>query len=108
MGRDIDVFEPASRKMLDQHPGDERGRMLRASGVKTAGRFYAFVTGDDVAVKLPAARVADLIATGVGRPCEPRQGRPMKQWVLLRPTDEPTCAAYLMEAHDFVASLTNR
>jgi hypothetical protein len=92
----MDVFE----RVLEEHPGDERGRVLHSPGLKTAGEFYAFVTGDDLVAKLPAARVTELIATGVGRPCEPRQGRPMRQWVLLTPTDQ--CAAYLAEAREFV------
>ncbi len=78
MASDTDVFERTSRSMLDQHPGDERGRMLHAPGQKTAGKFYAFPSGDDLVVKLPAVRVAEVIATGAGRPCEPRKRRPMK------------------------------
>ena len=104
----MDVFDRVSRKLLDEHPGDELGRMLHAPGLKTAGTFYAFATGDDLVVKLPAARVAALIATGVGRPCETRPGRPMRQWVRLAPPDEESCTAYLVEAREFVASLANR
>lgn len=104
----MDVFDRVSRKLLDEHPGDEPGLMLHAPGLKTAGSFYAFATGDDLVVKLPAARVAALIATGVGRPCEPRPGRPMRQWICLAPPDEASCTAYLLEAREFVASLANR
>jgi hypothetical protein len=64
--------------------------------------------GDDFVIKLPAARVTELIATGTGRACDPRRWRPMKKWVRVKPTDEETCSAYLMEAHDFVADLANR
>lgn len=105
---DMNVFERVSRKLLEDHPGDERGQMLRSAGLKTAGRFYAFVAGDDLVVKLPAARVTELIATGVGRPCEPRQGRPMRQWVRLTPAGESACTAYLMEAREFIVSLQNQ
>jgi hypothetical protein len=108
MNMDLDVFERVSRTLLDDHRGDERGSMLHSPGLKTAGRFYAFVTGDDLVVKLAAARVAELIATGVGRACEPRPGRPMRQWVRLTPAGEQACAAYLVEAREFVASLPNR
>jgi hypothetical protein len=104
---DTDVFERSSRTLLDEHPGDERGRMLRSPGLKIAGTFYAFATGEDLVIKLPSARVTELIATGVGRVCEPRPGRPMRQWVRLNPTGEEICTAYLAEARELVASLPN-
>ena len=102
------VFERIGRQLLDQHPGDERGRMLHAVGLKTAGTFYAFTTRGDLVVKLPAARVNDLIAAGVGRPCGPGKGRPMRQWVRLTPADETACAAYVVEARNFVISHQSR
>jgi hypothetical protein len=102
------VFERISRQLLDQHPGDERGRMLHAVGLKTAGRFYAFTTRGELVVKLPAARVNELIATGVGRPCDPTKGRPMRQWVRLTPAHETACAAYVVEARNFVTSHQSR
>jgi hypothetical protein len=71
------------------------------AGLKAAGRFYAFTTRHDLVVKLPAARVAELIAAGTGRACDPSGGRPMRQWVRLTPPDEDACVAYLKEARDF-------
>lgn len=100
------VFETVSQRLLREHPDDQPGRMLRAPGLKTAGKFYAFVTNADVVVKLPATRVAELIGTGKGQPCAPARGRPMREWVRLVPADEHTCAAYLLEARGFVAAQT--
>jgi hypothetical protein len=102
------AFDRIGRQLLDQHPGDERGRMLHAVGLKTAGRFYAFTARGELVVKLPAARVNELIATGVGRPCDPSKGRPMRQWVRLTPADETACAAYVVEARNFVTSHQSR
>jgi hypothetical protein len=99
---DINVFERVGRTLLERHPEDEAGRMLHSPGLKTAGRFYAFATDDDLVVKLPAARVAELVAAGAGRLCEPRKGRPMRQWVRLDPSGEDDCTAYLVEAREFV------
>jgi len=101
-----DVFESVSRQLLDEHPEDERGRMLHSAGLKTAGTFYAFTTTGALVVKLPAARVDDLIATGAGQPCDPGKGRPMREWVRLTPADEGACAAYVLEARTFVAAHT--
>jgi hypothetical protein len=102
------VFDRISRQQLDRHPGDELGRMLHAVGLKAAGRFYAFTTRGELVVKLPAARVNELIATGVGRPCDPGKGRPMRQWVRLTPADEMACTAYVVEARNFVTSRQSR
>jgi len=88
-----DVFESVSRQLLDAHPEDERGRMLHCAGLKTADTFYAFTTKGALVVKLPAARVDALIATGAGQPCDPGKGRPMREWVRLTPADERACAA---------------
>ncbi|MGH2867786.1 MAG: hypothetical protein ACRDNK_09480 [Solirubrobacteraceae bacterium] len=71
--------------------------MLHAAGLKTGGRLFAFVTNDDLVVKLPTTRVAELIASGTGRLCDPRGGRPMKELVRLQPDDEQCCHAYRTE-----------
>ncbi len=67
--------------VLALHPGDEVGRMLRSPALRAAGRCYAFTSGDAMIVKLPAARVGQLVAAGVGEPCAPRPGRPMREWI---------------------------
>lgn len=102
------VFGAARDRVLDLHGGDEEGRMLQSPGLKTSGKFYAFVTATDVIVKLPRSRVSELISTGVGAPCSPRPGRPMKEWVQLADLDENSCLAYLLEAREFVSEITER
>lgn len=97
------VFERVAHWLLEAHPGDQRGRMLHAVSLKTAGRSYAFTTQHDIVVKLPAGRVSELVAAGVGRACDPRGGRPMRQWIRLSRTDEAGLTAYVIEARDFVA-----
>ena len=96
------IFERVSEQVLLAHPEDEPGRMLQSPGLKTSGRFYAFATRSDVVVKLPAPRVSELVATGEGTRCEPRKGRPMREWVQVRPADDDACTAYLTEARAFV------
>jgi len=102
------LFGRISAQLLAEHPGDAQGRMLRADGLKTHGKFYAFTTQNDLVVKLPASRVIELIAAGTGRACDPRGGRPMRQWVRITPGDEHSCTAYVTEARAFVASDTHR
>jgi hypothetical protein len=99
------AFAEVCGRVLAQHPGDEEGRMLRSPGLRTAGKFYAFATGPDVIVKLPAARVAELVGSGAGQPCEPRPGRPMREWVVLPVVDVDSCLAAVLEAREFVRSI---
>jgi hypothetical protein len=100
----MEAFEAAYGRLLDQHPEDELGRMLHRPGIRTTSGFYGFVTKGDLVVKLAVSRVDELIADGEGQPCSPRPGHPMRQWVRLRPADEATCLAYLVEARGFVTS----
>jgi hypothetical protein len=99
-----EIFAGVSRHLLDEYPGDEHGRMLQSTGLKTAGKFFAFTTKGELVVKLPAARVTELIGSGAGQPCDPGRGRPMREWVRLTPADEHACAAYVLEAREFVSA----
>ena len=99
-----EVFSAAADRVRALHPGDEEGRILRSPGLRTAGRFYGFVTGADLMVKLPASRVDELLAGGRGLPCSPRPGRPMREWVRIPAPDEESCLSYLLEARTFVAA----
>lgn len=98
-----ETFGAASERMLAQHVTDAPGSMLRAPAITTRGRVYAFVTKATVIVKLPAARVAELIEAGVGAPCNTGKA-PLREWVCLEPADEDQCLAYLTEARRFVAA----
>jgi hypothetical protein len=99
------VFSAVGQRVLTTYPEDEEGRMLRSSGLRTAGKFYAFATATDLVVKLPSSRVRELVDSGRGLPCSPRPGRPMREWVQIPAPDEESCLAYVVEARTFVASL---
>src|SRR5688500_5971825 len=90
------VFAAVGERLLEEHPTDERGKMLQSLGLKTGGKFYAFATPADIVVKLPAARVAELIERGRGSPCETRPGRPMREWVRIPAPDEASCRSYVL------------
>jgi hypothetical protein len=97
-----ELFERVAPGLAADH-GLERARIMRSDGLRTpAGRFCAFVNAGDLVVKLPAARVSELIASGAGMPFDAGKGRPMREWVRLRPSSEAACAGYVAEAQAFV------
>ena len=55
--------------------------MFTATGLKIGGKFFAMVARGELVVKLPAARVDELEASGTGRRFEPGKGRRMKEWI---------------------------
>ncbi|MDQ1724634.1 MAG: hypothetical protein QOG52_1662 [Frankiaceae bacterium] len=61
-------------------PGVTIGRALSNEGLMVGGKLFAFLRRDRLVVKLPVARVAELIEDGTGD--EALMGkRRMKQWV---------------------------
>jgi len=100
------VTEALFERAAERFDGVEQGRMLASTGLKDAatGKFFAFVARGELVVKLPADRVADLIASGAGGVFDAGKGRPMKEWVRLSPADEAACAGYMAEARAFVAA----
>ena len=96
------IFDRVVRELARTHSDLERGRIMHSEGVRTRGKFCAFIRKGELVVKLPAERVAELIATGEGRPFDAGKGRPLKAWVRLRPAGEAACAAYVLEGRAFV------
>jgi hypothetical protein len=95
-------FDEVARGLEAAHADLERGRIMHSEGVKTGGQFCAFVSRGELVLKLPAERVAELIAAGQGRPFDAGKGRPLKEWVRVRPPGEEACTGYVLEARDFV------
>jgi hypothetical protein len=97
------IFDEAAHHLVDENVGVERGHIMHAVGLKIGGKFFAFVRKDHLVVKLPSDRVTALIASRDGQPFDAGKGRPMKEWVCVRPADADTCVAFMIEARDFVA-----
>ena len=104
-----ELFERTARQLVAADVGVQRDRIMHSIGLRApSGKFVAFVREDQLVVKLPADRVRELIASGAGRAFDAGKGRPMREWVCVRPADESECASYLFEAREFAATRARR
>ena len=83
-------------------PGIGTKRMLQSAGLTgRTDKVFASLIDDRLLLKLPAARVDELITAGVGERFTSGQ-RPMREWVTVGVTDAGTWADLVAEAHGFV------
>lgn len=91
-------------KGLYADPAVTRSTMMGYPCLRVDGKFFACFdrrTGDLV-VRLPAARVNELITSGVGRPFDPN-GKVFREWVAIPFPDDQEWSALLAEAKAFVS-----
>jgi hypothetical protein len=78
-----------------------------SNALKVNEKIFAMMAQGTLVVKLPRARVDELVDAGSGTRFDPGHGRLMKEWLAV---SAPTklWAPLVREAHDFVATGTNR
>ena len=88
--------------------GNEGGpqRAFGATSLKTDGKIFAMLVKDRLVVKLPAARVSELVDTGVGERFDPGHGRIQKEWLSVVGDDPEAWRALATESEAFVAKRT--
>jgi hypothetical protein len=96
-----ELFASVSSRMLADDRRVEQGPIMRSTGLKLRGRFFAFARHGELVVKLPAARVRELVESGEGGAFVGSRERVMREWVVLRPADDDACARYVAEAKAF-------
>jgi hypothetical protein len=98
-----EMFTSVAGRLVGENPGLEQARMFGSVGLRTeSGKFAGFARRDELVVKLPAERVAELLGSGEGAIFDAGRGRAMKEWVVLHPADEAELERYLLEAREFV------
>jgi hypothetical protein len=79
----------------------EGGSGFGSQAIKINKSIFAMLVSERLVVKLPAARVAELISSGQGMPFDAGKGKPMKQWVTLS-VDDDASRRMVAEAMAFV------
>ena len=81
------------------------GRGFGSSGLKIRGKIFAMLVGDRLVVKLPKPRVDALVAAGQGERFDPRRdGRLMKEWLVVESASDEQWLSLASEALEFVGS----
>ena len=102
-------FDSLVGELIDR-PGvsygkDEPGAANRfgSNALKVGGKIFAMLVRGRLVVKLPRARVDELVAAGEGTRFDPRGGRPMTEWLVLDPASKLGWLPLAAEAMQFVA-----
>jgi TfoX/Sxy family transcriptional regulator of competence genes len=85
--------------------GNEGGaqRAFGSTSLKTDGKIFAMLVKDRLVVKLPAARVEQLVGEGVGEAFDPGHGRIQREWLSVRGAEPDQWQALATESEAFVA-----
>ena len=79
-----------------------QGTMFGSKGLRTGKKFFAIWWNEQLVVKLPPARLTELIEAGDGQPFEPMEGRRMNGWIVLG--DSADWPPVVEEARGYVAA----
>jgi hypothetical protein len=99
-------YELVARAMLRKRGVSRRsdGQGFGAGALITNGRIFAMRSSrGEFVVKLPRARVGELVASRAGKPFDAGRGRALKEWLALGPRSRADWSALAEEARVFVS-----
>lgn len=103
---DHDALLALAQKFLGRE-GVSLGSGRRGFGsdaLQVDGRIFAMARRGGLVLKLPSARVAGLLADGVGVPFDAGKGRPMREWLVVGRHARERWPELAEEAFAFVAA----
>src|SRR5262245_51189558 len=77
------AFAAIATRLRAEPDIDEGTGFGKSRGLRVNRKIFAMLVRDQLVLKLPAHRCADLVAAGRARPFDAGKGRPMKEWVAL-------------------------
>lgn len=80
-------------------------RSFGSTSLKAHGKIFAMLVKDRLVVKLPARRVDELIAQGIGDRFDPGHGRLQKEWLSVRSNEPDEWLTLATESEAFVGAL---
>ena len=78
-------------------------RAFGSTSVKSDGKTFAMLVKDRLVVKLPTARVGELVREGVGEAFDPGHGRIQREWLSVTGADPDQWRLLATESEAFVA-----
>lgn len=91
------------RDELSMRDGVRAGRIFRSHGLRYGDHFVCFLSGAGLVLKLPAERVAQLVADGIGQPFT-SGARVRDEWVTVPPASASSWLQLADEALRFAES----
>ncbi|MEU6713611.1 hypothetical protein ABZ897_19205 [Nonomuraea sp. NPDC046802] len=98
-----ELYDDLVMEQLSQ-PEVSMGRMFHTQGLTVKGKVYAFFSKDRLILKLPAARVGELVKEGTAEVMV-MAARRMREWVAVREPDEELWRKLMAEAAAYVKGL---
>jgi len=99
----VETILAAGEATYGNAASDGAKRGFGSTSLKTGGRMFAMLAHERLVVKLPAKRVEELEASGVGRRFDPGHGRLQREWLDVSGDDFELWVELATEAEAFVA-----
>ena len=88
-------------RLFADEPRVSVGKLFASMGLRVDGKIFAMVVRGNLVVKLPKARVAELVSQQAGNYFDPGHGRLMKEWISMT-AKKPDALTLGREAFAFV------
>ncbi len=102
----IDALLDSPNVSLGSSDEKKANRGFGSSALRINNKIFAMLSPQrSFVVKLPRARVDELIVSGHGQRFDPGHGRLMKEWAVIAPTAEADWLTLAREAMEFVGNV---